>query len=107
MESRELDPVLASIKASVPPYDFGILGRVASIDWDGLIDDEIAAATEIILRLTAAAILCGDMTGEARKGHAEALGLIARRVRASSLPSRDDDFRRYFDKFQTRTMELR
>jgi hypothetical protein len=106
MEAPQISAILASIRRVAPPYDLAFLEQIASIDWDGVIKDELKESSEIILRATASAILCSDMHGAERAAYAEALTRIARRIEASSLPSRNEEFRAYFDKYQLRLMEL-
>ena len=100
MESREPTDVLAWIKDDRPPYRLSVLQALCSIDWDKAHDLDVAS--EIILRMEAGAIVAGDLEGEARKAHKEAFEYIANAVEASSLPSRDPEFQRYFDKYRKR-----
>ena len=100
MTSEPLSSLHLKLKASAPPNDLSLIQEVGSMDWRNINDEDIDLACEIILRVSADAIVCaGDCLGEERDSYKSAFSMIGDMISRSGLPLRSSEFNEYYQKY--------
>ena len=102
----EVGEVLAALKGTTLPASLALLKAISSLDWDCVAEEDFDQCMEIVLRVTASAIVCIDTVGHARAAYKDAFNAITHSVHDSGLPDRSAEFREYFDKYRLRVSEL-
>lgn len=92
---------LSEIKEARPPCSLDLVRKLSAITWDFVADEEIDAATETILFISATVIVCKfDMHGETRTEYKKYFHAMKDNILNSRLLEKSDNFLRYFSKVQ-------
>ena len=103
---NQVREVLTELKGTTLPASPAVLKAISLLDWDCMAEEDLDQCMEIILRVTASAIVSNDMVGPARAAYKDAFNAIMHSVHDSGLPDRSAEFREYFDKYRLRVSEL-
>jgi hypothetical protein len=106
MTPPEIEMCLARLQSSIPPNDLDTLRFTSSLPWSGSDNREIRIYTEIVLRLTADAIVIKfsediDLKSKYKKVF---LSIIENAINKNLMS--DSEFKEYFLKLKTMVLSI-
>jgi hypothetical protein len=98
--------ILEKITKTNPPTDIALIEELSNLSWLGLDHDDRELCVDIILRITADAIVIKDIDDISfRSKYNELLTKICSNVISSDICSANAEFNQYFLKFRRRVYE--
>lgn len=100
MTPTEIEMILGRLKSRAPPNDMDVLRFVLSLPWSGDDDYEIEMYTEIILRLTADAIVAKFINDDSMRNEYMHLFNEINNKKISKKLISNREFFEYYSKFK-------